>query len=225
MLSKTISIYPKTTSRGFVTVDFLVSLILSFGVCILFFVFSLTLTAVEVAQYIAFSTARAMSSADVDPEQQILNARNKYKSLLTDASKKGVGGLFNKNSGWFALSEPGKLEIRGGDAAGGDFGEDYSAEAGADGSGISGIPFIGVRLEFTARLLSMKVPFLGHTNENKDGFKTNITGFLMREPTHAECDQFFKDRPQQIRNLDSARWPGNTQSWDANPLTVEDNAC
>ena len=73
----------KQNEKGFLALDFIFALIVSFSVIILFFGLTLTLTAVEIGQYIVFATSRNYSAAHLNRGMQEQEARAKYQRLLS----------------------------------------------------------------------------------------------------------------------------------------------
>lgn len=92
----------RKNESGQITIDFLFALILTLGFFVLLFTMTFTLTVVEIAQYITFSAARAMSASNKDPTVQVEVARRKYGSLLAEGSP--ARSLFQ--GGWYSLSSP-----------------------------------------------------------------------------------------------------------------------
>jgi hypothetical protein len=201
------------------TVEFLFSFVIAVGFFEILFRFCLSLTVIEVAQYIAFSTARAQMSSDLSPEFQTANARTKYAALLKN---RRMANLFS--NGWYKISSPTDIEIKNG-FAGNDFNAQYSEPSGENLEDRF-IPFIGVRLNLTAIILNFNVPFLGRTADSSETFTTKVTGFLFREPSQGECREFMLQRYQKILSLDS-----NSRFQKAAPfardlyLPLEDNGC
>ena len=94
-------------SKGFVTIDFMFAIVIGFSMVILVFAMTLTLSVVEVAQYVVYSAARAQSAGNVNPEAQVKAARDKYKSLIEDEV---LEGLFS--GPFFEISDSNKLELK-----------------------------------------------------------------------------------------------------------------
>lgn len=183
-------------NKGFLAADFMFSLVLATGMCILLFSVSYTLFTVEVTQYIAFSTARAHAAAHVDSDKQIEMAKNKFNELVNNPY---LASLYK--NGWFKISQP---DIRGGEqnSTKPDFTDLYPEQLGS--AGTKRVPQTGVRIELSVKLLELKLPFVGNTYEEQDQFKTNLTGLLFREPTMKECQDQLKreNRYKAILNLD-----------------------
>ena len=205
-------------SRGFIAAEFLFSIILAAGLCIVLFSLTFTLSMAEVAQYIAFSSSRAHAAAHVDQEQQEKMGQDKYKELINSNALKN---LFASDSSWFEVSKT--ADIRGAGASGKTFSE-YENNGVADR-----VPQVGVRFDFKAKLLAVKVPMLGSTKGDgtEDGFTAKVTAMLIREPTQKECWELqVKERYQAILNLDS-RYSKLDKGGDATyrKAPMEDNGC
>lgn len=209
---------PLQNSRGMITAEFIFALVLSAGLCIVLFALNFTLSMAEVAQYVAFSSARAHAAGHVDQDKQEQLAKEKYRSLLNTPALKN---LFNNGAeGWFILSAD--LDVRGGGPSGRSF-EDYPNFQTPDGDRV---PQVGVRFDFQPRILNLKLPFLGSTSEDPDaGFSTKITGMLIREPTQKECWELqVRQRYKEILNLDS-RFRILGASGENKYVPMEDNGC
>ena len=206
---------PLQNSRGMITAEFIFALVLSAGLCIVLFALNFTLSMAEVAQYVAFSSARAHAAGHIDQDKQEQLAKEKYRALLNTPALKN---LFNNGAeGWFILSaEP---DVRGGGATGRSFNE-YPTQV-ADR-----VPQVGVRFDFQPRILNLKLPFLGSTSEDPDaGFSTKITGLLIREPTQFECWNLqVRQRYKAILDLES-RYRILGASGENKYAPMEDNGC
>jgi len=206
-------------SRGMISAEFLFSIVLAAGLCIVLFSLTFTLSMAEVAQYIAFSTSRAHSAAHVDQDKQEQMGKDKYKELLNNGA---LRNLFNNpDGGWFELSKA--PDIRGAGVTGKQF-DDYNNSTVDDR-----VPQVGVRLDFNAKIMSVKVPMLGSTKgeSTEDGFNAKITAFLIREPTQKECWELqIKERYKAILSLDS-RYTKLDRGGDRiyRQAPMEDNGC
>ena len=206
---------PIRNSRGFLTAEFLFSLILCAGLCMVLFALNFSLSMAEVAQYIAFSTARAHAAAQYDQATQTQKGKDKFAQLINLPALKPL--FNNPNGGWFKLSG---LDIRGGGNSGSDFGDEYTYVE-------NRVPQVGVRINFTASVLNMKVPFLGSTSSdaNGEGFTAKVTGLLIREPTQEECMELqVKARYSAILNLDP-RYKVLGGRGEGDYFPMEDNGC
>lgn len=201
-------------TKGFLSADFIFSIIIASGLCVVFFSLAFTLSMVEVGQYIAYSVGRAHAAADKTQDDQEKAAKAKFASLQKN---KILRPLFS--NGWFEI---GNLEIRGAGVSGQDFSDRYPKEV----SSYKGVPQVGVRLSFEAKILDIKIPMLGSTDPNGNGFKAFLTGLMIREPSAKECrDQIKNDRYKAILNLDKrfAKIAGPASEQEYVPM--EDNGC
>lgn len=173
--------------RGVLTTDFLFAFTLVFGMTLILFALCLTLTVVEITQYITFSAARNYYAAHVDPAQQEEVARQKYAALTQTPVFRTL-----YTNGWFQISD---LEV--GLAA-----ERVTLAEYASGSGSDRNTFVGARVTLNAKVLEMQIPFFGTTYDQTDGFVTRVASFLGRAPSNAECMNVTAARWQQIRQLD-----------------------
>ncbi len=206
----------KLNNRGFLSADFIFSLILGITVSMMLFAMCFTFSTIEVAQYIAYSVGRAHMAGHENPEKQIEMANHKYDYL----TKKTILGLLFRQGGWFELRRP---DIRNG-LNNKDFSSDYPYSSEAEGR----LPQTGVRLDFVAKVLNFKVAFLGKSSEDDKPFLARVTGLLFREPTSKECREQLKgiNRYNAILNLDT-RFLALDPSRGNNPsyFALEDNGC
>ncbi|HEY8270166.1 MAG TPA: hypothetical protein VIG33_04710 [Pseudobdellovibrionaceae bacterium] len=201
-------------SKGFLSADFLFSLVIASGLCVVFFSLTFTLSMVEVGQYIAYSVSRAHAAAQKTQEDQEKAAKAKFATLQKN---KVLRPLFS--NGWFEISN---LEIRGAGATGKDFSERYPKEI----SGVKGVPQVGIRLSFEAKILNLKIPMLGPTDPNGNGFRAFLTGLMIREPSAKECrDQIKNDRYKAILNLDKRFGKVAGANSEQEYVPMEDNGC
>lgn len=209
-------------NQGFLAADFLFAITISAGLMAVLFAITYTLCVTEVVQYMAFSVARAQSASHVSPAAQEDAGRRKYQKLIGEPR---LQSLFA--SGWFSVPKPNQIEIAQGDAPpsnGRNLTSDYSQ--GGDTTGDMAIPFHGVRIRFAANMLNFNVPFIGKTSSEdaEDGaFSAMITGFLIREPSQLECQNFMMDRGKAILALDP-RFQNSGSNGQVTTFT-EDNGC
>lgn len=200
----------RRSNSGIIIIDFLFALVISFGVGAVLFALSYSLVMAQVTQYVAFSSGRAFSSGNLSPEAQVNAGRDQYERLI---SSRVYGNL--RSRGWFSVSDPDELEIRDG-LNGRSFDQEYSNN--------TDLPFLGVRVRYSPRVLNLNIPFLGPTSLDPEGFVTNITGFMLREPTVVECQTFMEQRAEALVALDSRFGQlGPRPVQDYHPM--EDNGC
>lgn len=163
-------------NRGSLSVDFLISI----TVCCLLLIFviltTLTFSLAEVAQYIAYSSARAYFVGHNNLSVQEESAKNKYVELKNKFFPSGKA-----LSKWFCLQPDGNsLEFGIYD----EFGNNNRKH--------------GVAFKFISHVMTMNIPFLGDVGDGNsgdrcqgagsDGFVFPITAFLGREVSTAECN-------------------------------------
>jgi len=206
---------------GFLTADYLFSFIAGFGLFMIIFGITMTLTVTEIVQYIAFSTSRAQASSHVDRSKQEAMARNKFSEL-----KKNQILNFIFSNGWFDV----KLEsIRSGGAdnpgVNGTFSDDYPDRRQDDDR--RRVPAVGVRLQFETFILSQKNPILGDSSDGETPFQAKITGLLIREPSQAECikQTSYSVRYLSILRLDETRYSHLGTIPATTYIPLEDNGC
>lgn len=169
--------------KGMLTLDFIFATIMMFAFSAILFGFAITFTAVEIAQYATYASARAYFAAHKNEDEQQRLGKEKFDKLVKD--RQSVLGTFFRND-WFEL---GDVDIR-------DYSGEFSQNASADSD-----TFVGARTTLVAKILKLQFPLLGGTTD--DDLGTNISSYLMREPTEEECEDFTQQRFEQIQNLKS----------------------
>ena len=167
--------------NGILTLDFIFASMLVFGLTAILFSFGLTLSVVEVVQYMSFASARNYSLAHLDKDKQRERGELKYQELVTNP-------IFDSlvSNGWF---EAGQVEI-----------DDFNGEFAPDSS-FESDNFVGARIPFAAPILYKRIPIIGTTASGPDGFTANIQSFLAREPTFRECQALINERAESFQNL------------------------
>lgn len=215
---------------GMLTVDFLFGIIITFVVMLFLLRVSFSLMIAEVAQYVAFSTARAHSVADVDLETQRNSAKQKFAELVQNKT----WNHFFKNAFEFGVKgtslddnflKSGDSSV-GGTSGGGSFNDQYLNNPSLDGSGPSGSPFVGVVIPLKLEWLKVNLLIFGDSVSGDTTLKTNVTGFLNREPSQKECLDFMEQRYDHILQIGSPRFsnPG-IQRGKNSYVPMEDNGC
>lgn len=174
---------------GYVTLDFIFASVLVGGVFTACFALCLTLSMVEVAQYMTFASARAYfgGHATVALQRQLGDA--KWRQLAMVAPFKG---LFFEEGGYFELSN---FQI-------GDFNSEFPFDASPEQDNRT---FIGARAKFRAKILEFSVPMFGKVEApTGEGFFANVTSYLAREPATEECRDVNEARMKSLRALDQA---------------------
>lgn len=169
--------------KGILTLDFIFATIMMFAFSAILFGFAITFTTVEITQYATFASARAYFAAHKNEDEQQRVGKEKFNKLVKD--KQSVLSTFFRND-WFEL---GDVELR-------DYSSEFQQEAGADSD-----TFVGARTTLIAKILKLQFPMLGGTTDEDLG--TQVSSYLMREPTEEECEDFTQQRFQQIQNLKS----------------------
>ncbi len=201
-----------TNQKGFVTTEFLIAIAIAFGLTILTFAMTFTLSTVEVVQYLVYSASRAHAAGNLNVAAQKSAAQAKYEQLKSSVALKP---LFNGN--WFEISDSRNLEIRSGN--GDNFEKDYPSADGANKPNMQ-----GVRTSFTAKILEMRWPFIGSVTPEDGGFTTRLNAIIIREVSHEECVNYMKERVNALWGMDGRFSKFRKTSSDfATPW--EDNGC
>lgn len=197
--------------RGILTLDFIFALIIGISFTTIFFALTLTLSMVEVAQYMSFSVARTAFAANATPDAQRARGTLKYAELR---ARPIFRALFNR--GWFKLSDtPDYGDITNG------FNAEYSPDPSDDNA-----TFFGARLRFEAKILNFKVPTLGATKTRPDTGVANVQSFLSREVTTSECQAGFnRQRWSRILTMPGGSYGGVPPNAAAAVLVMSDNGC
>ncbi len=196
---------------GFATVEFLFAIIIAFGLTMITFSLSITLSVVEVTQYIVYSAARAHAAANFDIDAQRKSAQTKYSSLVQSTA---MAPLFQ--NGWFQISAANQLDIRSGG------GRNFEQEYGGSNPRKN---LQGVRANLRANVLEMKLPLLGDIKPEDDSFSTNINAILIRETTQVECLDYMDQRKETLWTFDGANRFSRFKKNADLPTPWEDNGC
>lgn len=202
--------------KGFISIDFMFAIVISFFMVILVFAMTISLSVVEVVQYIVYSAARSQSVGHVSSEAQVNAAREKYKALVKNPSLDSL-----LRGAFFEISESSKLDIRPGvlaDGGGSNFQNEYSNSADQK-------VFHGVRTKLTSKILDLKIPFLGKLDNDGEGFKSHVLAIMIREPSMQECIEFMKERKQKIWGLSKGRASIFKNNAKEVAVPWEDNGC
>lgn len=189
----------RTGDEGLISLDFIFALMLAFGFSMLLFSVTVTLSLVEVSQYITFAVSRTYSAAGETPDDQDKLAKAKFKEMLGTGVFKRIYGF-----DWIALSAP-QL---------GDFSDEYTKD---EDKGI----YIGARVPMNANLLHLNIPFLGPTIENSKVGSAVLNSYLGREVSTTECrDNFNKERWNRLKQLSNY-----SQAQGSGAVLITDNGC
>ena len=199
--------------NGSITVDYLFAFFLVAGFSSVIMTFSVTLSTVEVVQYMAFASARNFMAGNVSPQKQSEAASRKFFALKDSPV---VAPLLS--GGWFNVPDESFIADYNLPAKHAAF-EEYAPDPLIN-------LFHGVVVGFESRILDFQIPFFGGTKKSDQdsdaGFTANITAFLGREPSFDECDNFNRQRWNFIRNLHASY----SAAQDSNSYTIiNDNGC
>lgn len=184
--------------RGNLAIDFIFGMTLTFASMAIFFALSFSLSVTEIAQYVAFATARTYTAAHKDEATQQERANLKYQQLINT----GVFKTLLKESDWFKLHPP---VINSSNDQ-----ETYFPVS--DARDI----FVGPKFKFEANMLDMNLPLLGSSSE-QGGFVANINAFIGREPSFSECMVYQISKKQMMESLGYS-FPGDL-------VVMVDNGC
>lgn len=200
--------------RGIMTVDFIFGMVLVLGFTVLLFSLSMTLTMVEVTQYITFSAARNYGFANISQAEQESAGAQKFGQLISHPT---FAPMYR--NGWFVLQEQPDI---------GHIGSQFPEyEANLSDKNM----FHGVGTQFTAKMLDFKIPFYGSTSNidggGESGFKSYIASYTWREVTDQECNDFEIARWPAIAALRSQTGGSGyaTHSSLAKAFPIPDNGC
>lgn len=199
----------KTSQRGFITIEFIFALCLSLTLTYFMIAMTITLSTTSLMQYFAYSSARAGSAANINPDLQRTAARNKFNSLIGGPALAPM-----LDSGWFSVTAP---DIRQG-INGATFENDLG--------GVDPRPvFHGVRTTLLVNVLKMRIPFVGSINPEDGDFVLNPTAVVFRESSFKECNDFMEVRTQNL--FEAPSFGGRLQSFRQGQISTiwEDNGC
>jgi hypothetical protein len=204
--------------RGFITVDFIFSIVLVIGFTALLFIVTFTLSVASITQYITFAAARNYAVAHLDKDKQEERARAKYKELIGNSAFKP---LYAGN--WFKVSSDSTINI--GDQT--KFIPGFQEAVSSDENQVN--EFWGVGTTFVAKVLDFKIPFFGSTAPDSDGsgkgFQTYMGSYLGREPSADECIKFNAARWEAIRNLPVTAGTPYSQAGTQGYYPMTDDGC
>ncbi len=196
------------SNSGLISLDFLFGFLLSFAFIMIFFALAYSLTVVEIVQYVAFASSRTFMSADISTGTQTANAQAKAASLVENKLAKFL------NQNWFTIG----------------VGRNLIKVVVSDSSvNAKGSPefFMGVEIPLTIRLLDFRIPFFGRTKTTNagEGFKTQVSSYLIREPTQTECLAFNGNRATLLRNKTVNTGYDMIPNFINSYVRISDNGC
>lgn len=209
---------PLNNTKGFLLADFVFSMALVVGCCIILFGLTFSLVSVEIAQYITWSAARSYAAGHKDEAKNKEMGRLKFELLAKRFPL--ITGKGEAESPFFTLTlndvgdVPNLSQIRRLNTLG------SSSEPRQ--------PWTGVETTFDVLLLKkMRIPFIGKITTDDENFSYAMRGFLIRHPSQEECLQFFRNRYQEgiatIENNWGSRSFLTSQGTQYSPN--EDNGC
>lgn len=196
--------------RGILTIDFIFAMTIGMTFAMIFFALTLTLSLVEVTQYMTFSVARVSWAAHETRSLQRALGDKKYAELRDRPVFKNIFGR-----GWFRLPPAPDY----GDPVNG-FNAEYAEDPALDNA-----TFYGVRLQIEAKILDITSPVLGGSKTKPETGIANVQTFLGREVTTTECrEQFNRQRWRNIKGL-SGPYSGVPGYSDPAVFLITDNGC
>lgn len=220
MKKKDVKKNSRTHQAGFMTAEFLFAFTMVLCVGVLIFAITFSLTTIEVAQYIVWSSARSYSSANATQTDSVKAGQSKYSNLI--AMFPLLTGKGN-SSPWFKLSDT----VTPGDLAG----KLTDAKADNNTSSNSEVrhPWTGVQTEIDLILFkNVKLPFLGPITNDKSAFVFPVRALLLRHPSVEECRKFFEQKftagIQKLKDVSEEIELSNLGDASAY-VPIEDNGC
>ncbi len=196
---------PISNSKGLITLDFVFALVLVFAFTAILFTISLTLSVVEITQYVTFASARNYFAGHQTIQDQERLAQAKFKQLSNAGPLKPL-----YNNGWFELKN---FQVGPGTAY-----QQIQQEP-------DRFTFYGAAVYLRAPILNFRVPFFGRTAENEDdAFEAQITSWLAREPATEECREFNEARMRLIKQIGGNTYNHPQVSENAYAV-MTDNGC
>ena len=173
-----------------IAVDFLFAFTMVMGFTMLAFSLSLTLTAIEVAQYIGYASARAGMAGHQNPASQSQLMQTKYDQLKNQSPLAPL-----MNNGWFVMLDP---------TPGPRLSSAFVASFASTAADQANSRYGGFNAVCRSVVLDFQIPLFGSTNPERQGargFSTNINAFLGVEPNATECYSFQIQRYQKFLQL------------------------
>jgi len=168
----------KKKSKGMLTLDFIFSFFVTWGMVMVFLLMSFTLIMSSVSQYIIFATNRAHISGHVNVDQQDLMATTKFENLAGS-----FGSLLSTGTeSWYRA----EIEL---------------PETPAPALGPRQVAY-GYKLNFTATILqNAEFPIIGGPGSDSGDAnfgRATLKAYMYREPTTTECLNFNRGRWEKI---------------------------
>lgn len=175
------------SQRGFTTLEFIFGITLSIGVLFFMMAVSFAIVGQQIAQYISFTSARAQASAQISLDAQELAAVTKAQSIAGKIFSNSGTASSLVNNEWYEMNN---LVTWTDNFWANEFGSDAESALDISGTKFNWVPNRGVSLEYTAKILGMRIPFFPKAGD-KDDFKTRVHSIVVRHPTTEDCRSFF----------------------------------
>ena len=190
----------KKDSRGVVSIQFLLVLIIVLVFFLSFFGLCLTLVNGSAAQYLSYSAARSLALGDVSQSVQESNAKAGYQRLRRELFQSGHSG-----GGWFNIAQQPALG----------FNPDYSSFSTFGQRKM----FYGAAVSFKSKVAGLKIPFLAAAAKGGGALDAKLGSYLGREPSQQECEYFNSKREGLICGIYNGICQG------ALTMSAGDNGC
>ena len=191
-------------NKGILTLDFIFSFLVMYGISMVFGLMAFTLMMSSVAQYITFATNRVHISGHIDIDRQEEVGFRKFEKLVSDLSP-----FFGTESqSWFQvqINEPKTPQ---------DFGNTANQWK------------YGFTLDYTANIMkNARFPIIGGPGDGNGGNNFGsavLKAYMYREPTTEECLQFNNARWEKIleRFSNLGGYISGSEAYGSSP----DNGC
>lgn len=198
--------------QGFLTVDFMFSMVATLGCLLLLLRVSIGLMSVQIAQYVVFAAARAHAAGDLTEADQVQAGEKKYAALTRN--RKLMAGFFSSSK---QIQKNNVID---------DFKSEYNPTINNDGTAETGLPFVGARAQLALSLLKFSVPFLGSTEEEGANSPAFVSAMIFREPSQEECRLFFKESNRYEAIIQkSSRYRNAKRQGPSHYTSMEDSGC
>lgn len=205
---------------GFIFADFIFSLVLVLSSCTILFVLCFSLAAVEIGQYITWTTARAYSAANITADKSVFSGKQKFVKIATQFPL--LTGA-NTDTFWFQLV---LQDVGNNDSLIANLQQINNRNALSNGEPRQ--PWTGAAAELDVGLFRrLRLPFIGKLSDDEDVFKYNLKAFILRNPSQQECLEFFKQKYDEGISKIEGSW-GNRSFLTNNGtdfVPMEDNGC
>ena len=195
----------QSKNRGILTLDFIFSFLVMYGIAMVFALMAMTLMMSSVAQYITFATNRAHISGHVSEDLQRDMGVRKFESLVSS-----LGPFFGTNQQSYF-----RLQINLPQAP-----QDFSGNT-------ANLVKYGFNVDYTATILrNARFPIIGGPGDgvNNSFGRATLKAYMYREPTTDECRAFNDARWEKIQqrfpNLNGSYISGS-DAYGSSP----DNGC